>query len=129
MKIDANKETLKKLQSELNDYKAQVGHLPETMQILYDNLKIVKSFENKADIVKFQIYNVLSFLSDIDIVEIKDISHLHFDLGLSNGEKWILKRKFNKILENLDSKNFVTEEECSKLKYVSECIKLVNSKL
>lgn len=129
MKINASKEFLKKLQSELDVYHSKVGHLPEALQIIQDNLKIVESLEEDKNVVKLQVYNVLSFLSDIDIAKIKDNSHLKFNLGLNQTEKWILKRKFNEILKNLNSKKFVTRKECSKLEYVSDCIKLVNSKL
>jgi hypothetical protein len=129
MKIVTSKDLLKKLQMELQTYNSQNGSLPEALQLLQKNIKIVGSLNDDANIVKLQVYNVLSFLSGIDIDKINDNNHLKFNLGLNQTEKWILMKKFNEILKDLNSKKFVSRDECSKLEYVSDCVKLVNSKL
>lgn len=129
MKIIANKDSLKKLQSELKAYNSQNDFLPEALQLLQNNLNTVESLDDEINIVKLQVYNVLSFLSGLGIDKIKDNSHLKFDLGLNQTEKWILMKKFNEILNDHSSMKFVTRDECDKLEYVSDCIKLVNSKL
>ncbi len=129
MKIDADKELLKKLQQELTAYKSQFGNLPEALNKIHQNLQTASSIDNPAELIKLQVYNTLSFLSGVEVAKIKPNQHLKFDLGLNQTEKWILKRKFNEILQGFGSQKSVTREECNKLKYVSDCTKLVNSKI
>ncbi|HEY5536593.1 MAG TPA: hypothetical protein VIL99_16870 [Ignavibacteria bacterium] len=129
MKIIANKDFLKKLHSDLETYNSKNGSLPESLQLLQNNLKMVESLDDELNIVKLQVYNVMSVLSGIDIDKINDNNHLKFDLGLNQTEKWILTKNINEILKDHNSKKFVTRDECNKLEYVSDCIKLVNSKL
>ena len=82
-----------------------------------------------VSIVRYHVFNILAKVARIDIRKINDNSHLEFNLGISIREKWVLMRRFNEVLTSMHSLKFVNKDECLRLEYVSDCVKLVLSKL
>lgn len=80
-------------------------------------------------IVRYHVFNIVAKVARIDIRKINDNSHLKFDLGISTNEKKVLMKYFNEVLKGMHSMKFVNMDECIRLEYVSDCVKLVLSKL
>ncbi|EZH75041.1 hypothetical protein ATO12_09955 [Aquimarina atlantica] len=95
-----------------------------------DNLvKLVIGKTDKDGYIKRRVYEALSDLSGFEIDYIKDNQSLKTDLGLTIYHKKSLKRYFQRIVRDLKSNKTVTVIECEKLTKVSDCIKLVKSKI
>lgn len=82
-----------------------------------------------VSLVRYHVFDILAKEARIDIRKINDNSHLKFDLGISINGKWVLMRRFNEFLTSMNSLKFVNKGECIRLEYVSDCVKLVLSKL
>lgn len=97
------------------------------------NLQIDK--EDSDEFIKQRVFLALSDLSGLDIQTIEqgqqngNDADLKLDLGLSLHHKKSLKSYFDSILADLKSTKIVTVKECESLAKVSECLKLVKSKL
>lgn len=85
--------------------------------------------------IREKVYIGLSCITDYTNIE--DNSSLRFDLRLTDNHIKALKPIFNEILkalkseiiEEIESDEIITEKECEDLKYVSDCLKLVKSKI
>lgn len=91
--------------------------------------KLLIDKENKDEYIKHYVYLALSDISDFEIDEFDDNSDLKLDLGLSLYHKRALKNYFQKIVTDLNSVKTITVKECEDLKKVSDCLKLVKSKV
>ncbi|NAS12285.1 hypothetical protein [Poritiphilus flavus] len=114
-------------QNELQEFSTLV----ESSEIkdLKELVKLVVSKDDPDTFIKRKVYEALSDLSGFDIDDINDDQELKSDLGLTNYHKKSLKRYFQRIVNDLDSDKIITVAECEKLDKVSDCIKLVKSKL
>lgn len=79
--------------------------------------------------VRHHVFRILAYVSGIEVHRINDNRHLEFDLGISTNGKKVLMKYFNEVLTGMHSMKFVNMDECIKLEYVSDCVKLVLSKL
>lgn len=98
-----------------------------------DNLnslfKLLIDKEDKDGYIKHNVYLSLSDISGFKIDDFNDYSDLKFDLGLSLYHKRALKNSFQKIVTDLNSVKTISVKECEDLKKVSDCLKLVKSKV
>jgi len=79
--------------------------------------------------VRSRVFDILARVAGIDVHKINDNSHLKFNLGINMSEKWLLMRDFNILLKGMHSMKFVNKDECLRLEFASDCVKLVLSKL
>lgn len=98
-----------------------------------DNLnllfKLLIDKEDKDEYIKHNVYLALSDISGFGTDDFIDDSDLKLDLGLSLYHKRALKNYFQKIVAELSSLKIITVKECEDLKKVSDCLKLVKSKI
>jgi len=98
-----------------------------------DNLnslfKLLIDKEDKDEYIKHNVYLALSDISGFETDDFNDNSDLKLDLGLSLYHKRALKNYFQKIVTDLNSVKTITVKECEDLKKVSDCLKLVKSKV
>jgi hypothetical protein len=85
--------------------------------------------ENKDEYIQHNVYLALSDISGIPTDEISNSNDLKLDLGLSLYHKKALKSYFQNIVNALNSTKKISVTECSDLKKVIDCIKLVKSKV
>ena len=114
-------------ESELSEFRllvdnSQINGLKNLVALLVDK-------DNIDEYIKRKVYEALSDLSGFDIDKIKDSQKLKIDLGLSSYHKKALKGYFMKILSDLSSEKIITVKECEDLEKVSDCIKLLKSKI
>lgn len=96
---------------------------------LSELVTLVISKDNPEKYIDRKVKEALSDLSGFEIEFIKETHNLKTDLGLTNYHKKSLKIYFQRIVEDLNSKKIVTVQECEKLTKVSDCIKLIKSKI
>lgn len=92
-------------------------------------LKLLIDKEDKDEYIKHNVYLSLSDISGFEIDDFNDNSDLKLDLGLSLYHKRALKNYFQKIVTDLSSVRTISVKECEDLKKVSDCLKLVKSKV
>ncbi len=113
--------------SELSEFRflvnsSQNDDLKKLVTLLVDR-------DNPDEYIKRKVYEALSDLSGFDIDEINDSQKLKSDLGLTTYHKKALKGYFLKILSDLGSDKNITVKECEELEKVSDCLKLLKSKI
>ena len=96
---------------------------------LDENLKLPPGKENQDEYIHFYVYKSLADISGFKPSDFNDNSDLKSELGLSLYHKRALKNYFQKIIEDLGSSKIILVKECENLAKVSDCIKLVKSKI
>ena len=112
---------------ELNKLKTLLENSPA--HDLNEILKLPPGKENQEEYIHFYVYKSLSDISGFKTSDFNDNSDLKSDLGLSLYHKRALKNYFQKIVEDLDSSKIILVKECENLVKVSDCIKLVKSRI
>lgn len=84
---------------------------------------------DQLNFVRSRVFSILAKVAGIDVHKIHDNSHLMFDLSINVTEKWLLMREFNLLLKGMHSMKFVNKDECLRLVFASDCVKLVLYKL
>ncbi|TSE04005.1 hypothetical protein [Aquimarina algiphila] len=112
---------------ELNKFEEALGN--SGINKLSELVTLVISKDNPEKYITRKVKEALSDLSGFEIEFITLSHNLKTDLGLTNYHKKSLKFYFQRIVKDLDSKKAVTVQECEKLTKVSDCIKLIKSKI
>lgn len=92
-------------------------------------VRLLVDKKDKDKYIKHHVYLALSDISGLDPDDFSDMSDLKLNLGLSLYHKRALKNYFQRIVKNLNSVKLITVKECEDLKKVSDCLKLVKSKI
>lgn len=85
--------------------------------------------DDKDEYIKNKVFWALSDLGGFDIRTITEEQDLGIDLGLDVLQKRSLKSYFQNILSDLKSSKIISVTECENLEKVSDCLKLIKSKL
>uniref|UniRef100_UPI00404A0F3F hypothetical protein n=1 Tax=Flavobacterium sp. TaxID=239 RepID=UPI00404A0F3F len=91
--------------------------------------KLLIEKKDKDEYIKHNVYLSLSDISGFEIDDFNDNSDLELDLGLRLYHKRALKNYFQKIVTDLNFVKTISVKECEDLKKVSDCLKLVKSKV
>ncbi|TYP99231.1 hypothetical protein C7447_102553 [Tenacibaculum adriaticum] len=114
-------------QEELENFRVLVKN--SDLDLLNDLVQLVVLKDDPEKYIKRKVFEALSDLSGFNINVINESQKLKFDLGLTNYHKKSLKIYFQRIVKDLNSTKIISVTECEKLEKVSDCLKLVKSKL